>query len=295
MNSEYLRTFVTLAQLGSYTKTAQKMIVVTSTISKQIKQLEAELGKELIIRNKKSVTLTRAGEVFLEYAKQILTIEDTCIDELSRIVESDVSVRIGTVNSLFQGHVSDWLCSLMRTHPGIRCSVVTDHSQILLNRLYDGEIDMCLCYRSFHENNCACLPFVRDELILVTGGDNPSFGESGVTLDTVKTLPLIRETLLNVAAPTLYKELFSKADNVVLAVTTGNFIIPFLKAGSGYGFVVKSYVEQELASGRLRQVRIQGLDPIYLQSYLIYKRANPLVSKELLQHLHDFTASKPEA
>lgn len=292
MNSEYLRTFVTLAQLKSFTKTAQKMIVVPSTISKQIKLLETELGKDLIIRNKKSVTLTRAGEIFLEYARRIIVAEDACIEELSHIVESDVSVRVGTVSSLCQGHVSDWLGSLLTDHPGIRCSVVTDHSQILLNQLYDGGIDMCICYRSFHENNCECLPFVRDELILVTGGDNPAFEETGVSFETVKTLPMIRETQLRVAAPELDKELFEKSANVVLAMTTGNFIIPFLKAGTGYGFVVKDYVERELASGELRQVKINDLEPLYLQSYLIYKLANPVVSDELMDHLRGFIASK---
>ena len=53
MNSTYLQTFITLAKTGSYTKTAQMMVVVPSTISKQIKLLEEELGCTLVIRDKK--------------------------------------------------------------------------------------------------------------------------------------------------------------------------------------------------------------------------------------------------
>ena len=79
MNSDLLRTFVTLAQLGSYTKTAQKMIVVPSTISKQVKQLEEETGRVLVIRDKKTIRLTKAGEIFLEYAHRILDAEDACM------------------------------------------------------------------------------------------------------------------------------------------------------------------------------------------------------------------------
>ncbi len=294
MNSEYLRTFVTLVQSRSYTKTAQKMIVVPSTISKQIKLLEKELGKELVIRSKKSVTLTRAGEVFYEYAKQILTAEDTCIDEINRIVDSDVNVRIGTVNSLCQGHVSDWISDLMNQYPGVRCSVITDHSQALLNRLYDGELDICLCYRSFYENNCQCLPFVRDELILVTGGDKPAFDETGITIEELRKMPLIRESQLLVADPKFYKELFDKAEDIVLAVTTGSFIIPYLKAGIGYGFVVKEYVEEELKSGELRRVHIRDKDPLFLQSYAIFKRANSVMNEKLIEHIQKFIKSKKE-
>ena len=64
MNSDLLRTFVTLAQMGSYTKTAQKMIVVPSTISKQVKQLEEETGRVLVIRDKKPSGLPRPERSF---------------------------------------------------------------------------------------------------------------------------------------------------------------------------------------------------------------------------------------
>ncbi len=76
MNSTYLQTFITLAKTGSYTKTAQMMVVVPSTISKQIKLLEEELGCTLVIRDKKTVRLTSAGEALLKHARQILEIEN---------------------------------------------------------------------------------------------------------------------------------------------------------------------------------------------------------------------------
>ena len=80
MNSTYLQTFITLAKTGSYTKTAQMMVVVPSTISKQIKLLEEELGCTLLIRDKKTVRLTSAGETLLKHARQILEIENAfCI------------------------------------------------------------------------------------------------------------------------------------------------------------------------------------------------------------------------
>ena len=287
MNSEYLRTFVTLAQIGSYTKTAQKMIMAPSTVSKQIKQLEEETGKILIIRDKKSARLTKEGEIFLEYAHRILDAEDACMSRLQTFDDSRVSVRIGAVSSLFQNHVSPWLREYVKEDPSFRCSVVMDHSQILLNMLYDGSIDLCLSYRSFRENNCECVPFVRDEIILVTGGLNPGFPE-GITRDELRGLPLLRETQLSVAAPEFFKQIFDHNDNVSLSITTGNLLLPFLRDGVGYGFVVKRSVESDLAAGTLRHVKLREIPPLYLPSYIIFKKTNPWVGPGLLDSLQRY-------
>lgn len=287
MNSEDLRTFVTLAQLGSYTKTAQKMIVVPSTISKKIKQLELELGRNLIIRDKKNVKLTKAGEVFLSYAQRMIDMEMACLSELEAVVDTDVNIRIGAVQSLFQIYVTDWLNSFMLEYPQIHWCIVMDHSQMILNRLYDCEIDLCFTYRGFHENNCECIPFVCDEMILVTASENEGF-EQGITIDNLRKLPIVKESQLSVAAPELYRAIFENNDNVILSLTLGNFIIPFLKAGHGYGFVVKRFVEKELAVGELKQVKILDQSDIYLQSYVIYKKANTVISDEMVKHLMSY-------
>ncbi|MBR3557037.1 MAG: LysR family transcriptional regulator [Oscillospiraceae bacterium] len=286
MNSEYLRTFVTLAQMGSYTKTAQKMIVVPSTISKHIKLLEEETGKVLIVRDKKSIRLTKAGEIFLEYAHRILDAEDACMARLEATEDNRGAVRIGVVSSLFQNRVVPWLKAYLREEPSFRCSVVMDHSQVLLNMLYDGSIDFCITYRGFRENNCECIPFARDEMILVTGGANPVF-ENGVTVEELRALPLLRETQLSIAAPELFKSIFYRNKNVVLSVTTGNLLVPFLRDGMGYGFAVKCGVEKELASGELKQIRLRDVQPLYLQSYLIYKKTNPWAAPDLMEKFRE--------
>ncbi len=291
MNSEFLKTFVMLAQLGSYTKTAQKMIVVPSTISKQIKQLETELGRELVIRDKKAVKLTRAGEIFLEYARRILDAESACMAEINALVDSEVSLRIGTVFSLFQNHVTGWLAAYLKSNPNTNCSVVIDHSQSILNYLYDGELDLCFSFRGFRENNCECIPFVRDEMVLVTGTGNDAF-PGGVTVEELRRLPLVKESQLKVADPGLFDQLFAHNENVVLSIAKGNLIVPFLKSGLGYGFAARRFVAAELAAGQLQEISILGREAPMLQSYLVYKKANPLVTKSLVDHALSYASGQ---
>ena len=80
MNIDYLRTFLTLAENGSFSETAKEHIVVQSTVSSRIQELEKELGQSLFIRSYNHAELTLAGQAFLEYAKNIVELENRAID-----------------------------------------------------------------------------------------------------------------------------------------------------------------------------------------------------------------------
>lgn len=79
---------------------------------------------------------------------------------------------------------------------------------------------------------------------------------------------------------------------MLLSMTTGNLVVPVLKAGTGYGFVVRRYVEQELMSGQLREVSLLGFKTKPLQSFLIYKKSNTLVQPSLVEHILTYAEEK---
>lgn len=62
MDTTTLRTFIALAQIKNFTKTAQQLFVAQSTVTNRIRDLETELGKSLFVRNHKQVELTPAGK-----------------------------------------------------------------------------------------------------------------------------------------------------------------------------------------------------------------------------------------
>ena len=72
MNTESLLTFITLAKVKNFTSTADALFVSQSTVTKRIAELEKELNTRLFIRNYKRLTLTKEGNIFLNYAKRIL-------------------------------------------------------------------------------------------------------------------------------------------------------------------------------------------------------------------------------
>ena len=76
MEYETLKTFVELAQIKNFTKAAEKLHVVQTTVSSRISVLEKELGTALFERTNKQVRLTKQGELFLPYAQRIIDLSD---------------------------------------------------------------------------------------------------------------------------------------------------------------------------------------------------------------------------
>ena len=72
MNSQSIKTFITLAKLNSFSQTATSLYISQSTVTKRICELEKEVGKPLFYRDKKHVSLTEDGRIFLKYATRIV-------------------------------------------------------------------------------------------------------------------------------------------------------------------------------------------------------------------------------
>ena len=77
-----IRTFIALAEIRNFTKTAEQLFVAQSTVTNRIRDLEEELGKPLFIRNRKQIELTPAGEKFLDYAQRFIQLESTVLQEM---------------------------------------------------------------------------------------------------------------------------------------------------------------------------------------------------------------------
>lgn len=292
MNVENLKTFITLVSVGSYTKAAQKMLVVQSTISKRVKELEAETGKELIIRDKKNIRLTAAGKVFFRYAEEIVALEEKCKQETAQIEMQTGRLNIGSVQSLFECHVTDCVAEFCQKYPGVFVNVRTESSQYLLNHLYDSTIDLCFSYRKFAERNYRCDPFITDEMILVTGPGNPLY-ENGITDAEIKKLPLIHENLTCVSDKEWFQHIFEENTNPLMYIEVGNKIIPFLQRGIGYGFVVKSFVKDLLERGELFEIPLLERETPLLQSYVVYKMTSEPLKDAFLEHIAGYLLWQP--
>jgi LysR family hca operon transcriptional activator len=107
MELRHLRYFVAIAEEGSFTQAAEKRLhTAQPSLSRQIRDLEATLGLQLIIRNPRGMELTPAGQVFLDHARTILAQVETAIDAARRVARPPkASFTIGFLT----GHEIGWL------------------------------------------------------------------------------------------------------------------------------------------------------------------------------------------
>lgn len=137
-----LQCFLAVAETGSFTKAAERVHRTQSAISQQIAKLENILAKPLFIRGK-TFALTKDGERFLGYARQIFVLYCEAIDQLKE-PDLEGEVRFGLPEDFASLYLSDVLVDFSRIHPRVFLSVECDLTLNLFQRFKRGEFDLVL-------------------------------------------------------------------------------------------------------------------------------------------------------
>lgn len=140
---DLLRTFVTVVETQSFTRSADRLLRTQSAISMQIKRLEQSIGKEIFDRSTRRMKLTREGEILLNYARKILTLSKEAVDQISR-PDSHGLIRLGTSDDYANLLLPEVFRAFARKYPNVRIDVVCDNADVTLNRLGDDLIDLAL-------------------------------------------------------------------------------------------------------------------------------------------------------
>lgn len=146
LNLDLLRCFVTIADLGSFTRAGERLGRTQSTISLQIKRLEDQLGKPLFARTARSLTLTSEGTRLLGPARQLLRLNDATLAEL---YEPDIAgaVRLGVPEDFATEHLPAVLAQFAQAHPLVELEVTCDLTLNLLAKFSEGAFDLVLVKR----------------------------------------------------------------------------------------------------------------------------------------------------
>ncbi len=137
-----LQCFLAITETGSVTKAALRIGRTQSAVSQQIAKLETLLGKPLFVRGK-TLSLTRDGEIFLGYARQIFTLQREAIDRFKE-PELQGEVRFGMPEDFASVYLSDVLVDFSLLHPRVFVNVECDLTLNLFERFKRGEFDLVL-------------------------------------------------------------------------------------------------------------------------------------------------------
>ena len=139
--TELLRTLIAVVDLRSFTRAARLLRVTQPAVSAQIKRLQVLLGGELLDKSAPGVTLTAKGEVVVNYARKLLSINDRILDATTRSNMVDI-LRVGIPTDYFEGPILRALADFRTRYPHLHIQIFADSSEALLRDLRRAEFDL---------------------------------------------------------------------------------------------------------------------------------------------------------
>lgn len=143
LEADVLKTFIGIAESGSFTRTAAQVYRSTGAVSMQIKRLEETIGRSLFVREARRVQLTPDGEVLLGYARRLLKLNEEAVSHFL-IPALSGKVRFGTPNDIGTRVLPSVLSMFARIHPAVMVEVYVGRSVDLVAKLDAGELDLTL-------------------------------------------------------------------------------------------------------------------------------------------------------
>ncbi|MGF1703605.1 LysR family transcriptional regulator [Photobacterium makurazakiensis] len=138
-----LRSFVAVVDTGSFTRAAESTHLTQSTISQQIRKLEAQLGCELLTRNKRFTTATVEGERFVAYARRILSMMEDAIAQTA-IVTEQRPIRLGVPEDFATNELMPTLTRFARAFPDVRLEVNSGLCSDIWTQFQNNDLDLAL-------------------------------------------------------------------------------------------------------------------------------------------------------
>ncbi len=193
MELRVLRYFLEVAREGSVTRAAERLHISQPTLSKQLKDLEGELGKRLLVRGSHDVKLTDEGQLLRRRAEDILSMADKTVEEFKSLGEfTGGDVWVGCAESDGIKHLARCYMSLLERYPGLRLHLQSGNSADVTGQLDRGLLDFAVIVHEvdLSKYNYLKLP-ATDRYGVLMRKDSPLASRETVRVEDLLDLPLI--------------------------------------------------------------------------------------------------------
>lgn len=271
MNTDQLRTFLSLARTKNFSASAKELFVAQSTASKRIAELEKELGTSLFTRSNREVRLTYSGKLFLNYAEQINNLEDRARQSCSKTSGLGEGIRLGSAYDFSTLRLSSCLPSLVRDFPSFSFSLKSGHTSLLISSLKQALLDVIFTHHPLHHLNYECIELPGYDIAMVASASNHT-GPTEYTVSQVATLPFIDTNFLYAETRL---QLFPFPMDFKVTLDVAENAIPLLKQTDWIAILPLPLIENEIESGELTRLRFVDYDLPPVRCYMIYSKALP--------------------
>ena len=193
MEIRVLKYFLTVAEIGNITKAANSMHLTQPTLSRQLQDLERELGQKLFVRGSKSVTLTPEGMVLRRRAQEIMELVEKTENEFFSFID-DVSgdIFIGAGETKTIKLIADVMKTLQKKYQKIKFHIVSGDSEDLSEKLDKGILDFCIFIEPFVPDKYNYINLSeKDTWGILLRQDDPLAKKESIKVEDIINLPIL--------------------------------------------------------------------------------------------------------
>ena len=261
VNLELYRIFYSVARAKSISQAARELFISQPAVTQAIKQLEKELGGLLFTRSARGVTLTREGELMLDYVERALDLikgGEGRFQEMLNLERGHIS--IGASDSICKHFLLKHLEVFHERYPHLEIHVTNRTSRETIQLLKDGAVDI----------GFVNLPIDDEPQLVITTClalhdcfvAGPKYFEAAAEIHDLKTLSEQPILLLERESNTRMKlDEFINGLGIDLkpAIELGSLdlLVEFAKIGLGFACVIEEFITAELSTGQLRKVELE--------------------------------------
>lgn len=270
--------FDAVAKHLSYSRAAALLHLTQPAVSMQIRQLEENVGIELLEQLGKKIFLTEAGRAFHSHCQNILS-------ELNdaEAILADIKGMYGKfsicVASTAAYVAPKLLAEFCRQHPKAQVSLSVTNREMLLQRLADNEADMAIMGRPPESGGLDAIPFMENQLVVIAPPEHPLIGIYPIPLSMLEQETfLVRE---QGSGTRIAMERFFLEHRMRLLtgteMNTNEAIKQAVQFGMGLGVVSLHTISLELETGKLKTLDVEGF-PIKRYWYIVHRKDKHLSS-----------------
>ena len=246
MELRQLAYFVAVVDEAHFTRAAERLRIAQPAVSQQIRRLEAELGERLLHRDRRTVTVTPAGEALLPYARAALAQVEHGRQAVAALRGLATGrLRVGLVMPLPDRRVIRAIGAFGRRYPGIELTLVEDETDALLAGLATGDLQTAFIGLGTGQDPPAGLGAVvvaREPAVLVVHPGHPLAARRSVPLSALRDEPVVtltRESRLRSVLETFCREA-GFAPRVVAETSDLTVMVQLVAEGVGVALMPRS-------------------------------------------------------
>lgn len=253
MDIQLARTFLMVAETGSFIEAGRKMNVTQSTVSARIKSLEDMFGRPLFERSKTGATLTAAGDQFQKHALALVRVWQHAQLEVGLSGPYRDHLAVGAHATLWDGFLLKWIAWMRENMPDLAISASASLSAVIIQRLLEGTLDLAVMYRPGQPPGLTVEHLFDEEFVMVSSAPQGSRRHNYVFFDWGEEFQ---------AEHAAHFPDYTSGVNLDL----GSLGLDYLLANEASGYLPLRLVKGHLKRGRLRTPARQRTftSPVYL-------------------------------